>query len=157
MSLVADNDSFWRIVLCHKHPFSARLRFLIPQDAELGVLMPTPLPPLSVIADEGQDAAVLTHPATALAALKQQLGLDSEFEVFSEFRLRVEVPEGLMPVYLVTLTSHDICPAPEGMYWIDMMDTRRGNSALNGKIWWRWKTELVGKVGVINKTCFCIA
>lgn len=143
-TLVADSDSFWRIVLCHKHPFSARLRFLIPQDAELGVLMPTPLPPLSVIADEGQDAAVLVHPATALAALKQRLGLDEHFEIFSEFRLRIEVPEGFMPIYLASLTSHDISPAPEGMRWIDMMETRGVKSALNREILLRVYTELVG-------------
>lgn len=115
-----DTDNFWRILLCHKHPFSARLRFLIPEQRGQGVLVPEPLPSLAVIAEPGQDAAVLSHPATALSRLAQRMPLDERFEIFSEFHLRMEVPEGVMPVYMGLLSGFEICPAPEGMRWIDL-------------------------------------
>lgn len=114
----ADFDSSWRILLCHKHPMSARLRFLIPE--QNGVVLPEPLPSLAVIANSEQEPSVLSHPASALAQLKQQWAVDNAFEIFSEFRLRMEVPGGLMPVYLGILPGDDLCPAPPGLRWIDL-------------------------------------
>jgi len=115
-----DTDAFWRILLCHKHPVSARLRFLVPEQASMGVLVPEALPDLAVIAEPGQDAAVLSHPAAALQSLKQRMTCDDRFEIFSEFQLRMEVPDGIMPVYMAILSGNDLCPAPEGMRWIDL-------------------------------------
>ena len=115
-----DFDAPWRILLCHKHPISARLRFLVPENSREGVLWPNPLPPLAVIAESDQAPLVVSHPAAALQSLKQQRALAESFEIFSEFRVCMETPGALVPVYLAILEGYELCSAPEGMRWIDL-------------------------------------
>lgn len=111
----------WRILLCHKHPVSARLRFLVPENPKAGVVVPESLPPLCVVAEPDQQPNVQSHPATALNLLKQRMpNLDPEFEICSEYQLYLETSEGLMPVYLATLNGHNLCDTPEGMRWMEL-------------------------------------
>ncbi|WP_240500450.1 hypothetical protein [Pseudomonas syringae] len=108
----------WRMLLCHKHPVSARLHFLIPQRE--GVVLPLPLPPLAVFAEGVPDNPVQTHPASALRHLQQDLGITQALELVSEFQVSLEVPRMLMPIYLAALTGYDLCPAPTGTCWIEL-------------------------------------
>lgn len=108
----------WRILLCHKHPVSARLRFLIPSEA--GVVLPQALPKLAVIAEQDQEAPVQCHPATALRCLQEALDIDWPLEPVGEFQLNMEVPGQILPVYLVALSGHELREPPPGTRWIDL-------------------------------------
>lgn len=108
----------WRMLLCHKHPVSARLHFLIPADG--GVVLPQALPRLAVIAAETANPPVQSHPASALRHLQQLLGIAREFELVGEFELRMEVPGAVLPVYLAALAGYELCPPPSGTRWIEL-------------------------------------
>jgi len=110
-------DLAWRILLCHKHPVSARLRFLIPTEG--GVVLPQALPRLAVIA-EAQEAPVQCHPASALRSLQEAMALDWQLELVGEFQLNMEVPGQILPVYLAALSGHELPPAPPGTRWIEL-------------------------------------
>ena len=106
------------MLLCHKHPVSARLRFLIP--VESGVVLPAPLLALAVICENGESPQVQSHPASALRELQEYLGLSQTLELVPEFQLCMEVPGSPLPVYLAALPGHNLCDAPEGMRWIEL-------------------------------------
>lgn len=108
----------WRMLVCHKHPVSARLHFLIPQVS--GVVLPQALPRLAVIAEPGCEPRVQSHPASALRSLRQILGLEPALELVSEFQLHLEVPGQILPVYLAALPGHDLCPPVPGTRWIEL-------------------------------------
>ncbi len=111
-------DFAWRILLCHKHPVSARLRFLVPTDG--GVVLPQALPKLAVIAEE-QEAPVQCHPASALRTLQEMLGIvDWPLELVGEFQLSMEVPGQILPVYLAALSGHELCEPLPGTRWIEL-------------------------------------
>ena len=109
----------WRMLVCHKHPISARLHFLVPV-AGGGVVLPQALPGLSVIAEEPREAPLQSHPASALRELQECLDLGRELALVGEFRLRLEVPGGLLPVYLAALDGYELCPPPPGLRWIEL-------------------------------------
>lgn len=124
MSEIKTSMPAWRALVCHKHPWSARLRFLIPQQE--GVLLPTPLPKLSQIAENETDGAVLCHPSTALRALQPVIREQgSELEMISEFQLQMETPREQIPVFLLMVSSNDPCPAPEGLQWVEFLQCTR--------------------------------
>ena len=106
------------MLLCHKHPVSARLRFLIP--VESGVVLPAPLPALAVICENGESPQVQSHPASALRELQEYLGLSQTLELVPEFQLCMEVPGAPLPVYLAALPGHNLCEPPEGLRWIEL-------------------------------------
>ena len=106
------------MLLCHKHPVSARLRFLIPVDG--GVVLPQPLPALAVICENGESPQVQSHPASALRELQTALGLSQTLELVPEFQLCMEVPGAPLPVYLAALPGHNLCEPPEGLRWIEL-------------------------------------
>jgi hypothetical protein len=108
----------WRMVLCHKHPVSARLHFLIPQRE--GVVLPLPLPPLAVFAKGAADNLIQAHPASALRHLQQDLGILQALQFVGEFQVSLEVPGMLLPVYLVALAGYDLCSPPVGTRWIEL-------------------------------------
>ncbi|PMR73930.1 hypothetical protein C1H69_15830 [Billgrantia endophytica] len=108
----------WRILLCHKHPVSARLHFLVPLRA--GVVLPQPLPELSVFAEARSSDLVQAHPASALRHLQECLGIGHTLELVSEFQVGMEVPGMTLPVYLAALPGHDLCPAPTDTRWIEL-------------------------------------
>lgn len=108
----------WRMLVCHKHPVSARLRFLVPLRS--GVVLPQALPRLAVIAEPGGGPLVQSHPASALRSLQRMLEIDKELTLVSEFQLHMEVPGLLLPVYLAALPGHDLCVPPPGTRWIEL-------------------------------------
>lgn len=113
-----EGNPSWRMLLCHKHPLSARLHFLIPQHG--GVVLPVPLPALAVFADEQAHSPLQTHPACALRQLQEELGIGRVLELVSEFQVSLEGPGLLLPIYLAALSGHDLCPAPLGTRWIEL-------------------------------------
>lgn len=108
----------WRMLVCHKHPVSARLHFLIPTDG--GVVLPQALPRLAVLAGAAAAAPVQSHPASALRQLQQLLGIARALELVDEFALRLEVPGLILPVYLAALPGYELCPPPPGTRWIEL-------------------------------------
>ena len=108
----------WRMLVCHQHPVSARLHFLIPAGG--GVVLPQALPGLAVLAEEPREAPLLCHPASALRELQECLALGRELALLGEFRLRLEVPGALLPVYLAALQGYELCPPPAGLRWIEL-------------------------------------
>lgn len=108
----------WRMLVCHKHPVSARLHFLIP--APGGVVLPQPLPGLTVIVEDEREVAVQSHPASALRHLQETLALARPLELVGEFHLRLEVPGAILPVYLAALSGYELCPPPPDTRWIEL-------------------------------------
>lgn len=112
----------WRVLVCHKHGTSARLRFLVPMHG--GVCLPWRLPSLSVFADTSSDQVIVdTHPALILQSLQTTLNLSTELFVVPGFRVCMEIPGALIPIYLVALSSHDIPAAPTALRWIELPDS----------------------------------
>ena len=119
MTTLSDGQPLgWRMLVCHKHPVSARLRFLIPTEG--GVVLPQALPPLAVIAENGESPKVQSHPASALRHLQEFLGLGDPLELITDFELTMEVPGEPLPVYLANLPGHNLCEPPEGTRWIEL-------------------------------------
>lgn len=108
----------WRMLVCHQHPVSARLHFLIPVAG--GVVLPQALPGLAVLAEDEREAPLLCHPASALRELQDSVALGRELALLGEFRLRLEVPGALLPVYLAALSGYELCPPPAGLRWIEL-------------------------------------
>lgn len=121
MLTTSANNARWRVLLCHKHPVSARLRFLVPSNG--GVCLPWHLPGLSVLAE---DAAGLVdvHPSLMLPVLAELLSLPlARLFVVPGFGVVLEQPGGLMPVYLASLEGNDVPEAPVGLRWIELPDS----------------------------------
>lgn len=98
------------ILVYHKQSTSARLRFLL--DTAQGVCFATTLPALAVLADDAvlQDkrGVVSDHPAMVLRELALKLGLaPDQLELVSGFRVFVDVPGGVVPVYLAQCKTID--------------------------------------------------
>lgn len=116
-----DPSAAWRVLLCHKHPVSARLHFLVPQSR--GVLLPDPLPALSVVSESEQSPAVQSHPAMALRELEQALKVKAGLQWVDEFRLHLEAPGMFLSVYLAALSGHDLIEPPAGTRWIQLSES----------------------------------
>lgn len=104
----ADGLDDFRFLLYHKHPTSARTRFL--RFAGGTVLAPHPLPFLSapLEPDEVAPAAAWMHPATLARRLAGGLQLPATLlEIDPEFLEHVEIPGATVTVHLVRLTSID--------------------------------------------------
>lgn len=100
-----------RLILYHKHPSSARTRFL--RLAHGGVCGPDPLPPLAQLIDgeilraQACDG-VLHHPAHLVKQAEQSLDLPSgSLEAEGEFHEQVDVDGGPLDVYLARFTAID--------------------------------------------------
>ncbi|MBB3103909.1 hypothetical protein [Azomonas macrocytogenes] len=120
MDLINEADAFfWRILVCHKHPFSARLHFLVPENT--GVVLPEPLPRLAVIAECGQDTVIQCHPSAALCSFQEIMGIKQTLEIVSDFDLLMEVPGHLVSIYLAALSGHDLFEPPEGTCWVELL------------------------------------
>ena len=99
-----------RFILFHKHHASARTRFICLHNGT--VLYPQGLSELSQHLDETlpppQPSVVEPHPTMLLQELADSLGIEmDELELESEFEERVDVPGGVVRVYLVRFTSID--------------------------------------------------
>lgn len=119
MSALAANGRLgWRVLVCHKHPVSARLRFLVPQRG--GVVLPQPLPRLAVFAEAPAQGDPLIHPAHALRSLQRELGVEKPLELVGDYRVGLEVAGAVLPVFLAALDGHEPCPAVIGTRWIEL-------------------------------------
>lgn len=107
----------WRMLICHKHPVSARLHFLVPQRG--GVVLPQPLPALAVFAEPPMLGDLLVHPAGALRSLQRELGIEKPLELVADYRVGPEVSGEVLPVFLAALDGHDRCRAAIGTHWIE--------------------------------------
>lgn len=116
----------YRMIACHKHPSSGRLRFI--RFATGNICGPEGLPKLAVQHDL-QNSAVLVHPAAALRYLAQHLGLDPDVLMFcGDFRLFLEVPHqyapgGMLPILLVAIAGHRLPVLPSGHLWLELPDS----------------------------------
>lgn len=114
-----DTLSQWRMLVCHKHPLSTRLHFLVPLGK--GVVLPRPLPGLCQFVDEAEEDGLYLHPAAALNELLAALALPP-LQLLGDYQVRLEVPGGILPVYLAALPGNDMCASPEGTRWMAFTD-----------------------------------
>ena len=119
-----------RFILFHKHHASARTRFLCLHNNT--VFYPQSLPELSQHMDETvpqpPESVVELHPATLLKGLADSLGIATDaLELEPEFDERVDVPAGVVRVYLVRFTAidppFDLAEALDGRF-IDLTQAR---------------------------------
>lgn len=95
-----------RLIMYHKHSTSARLRFL--KLSYGGVCGFDPLPTLSQLIDDQPEEEVTMHPAANVSDAVKRLGISSaDLEIDSEYKAFVEVPDGVVQVYLARFTSID--------------------------------------------------
>lgn len=98
-----------RIIVFHKHPVSAKVQFL--KQAYGGVCGFEPLPELASVLDEEvveNNDNVVSHPKVICQQAENQLGLESDsLEIEKEYFQRVDVPSGVINVYLVGIKGHD--------------------------------------------------
>lgn len=97
-----------RFIFFHKHPVSAKTRFL--KLAHGGVCGPELLPPLSQLNNdfERDDEKVVLHPGLLTDLAAKGLGLNSgDLVVDLTYRQQVEIPHNLLTVYLVGFKGHD--------------------------------------------------
>lgn len=95
-----------RLIMYHKHPTSARLRFFkLPYGGVCGF---DPLPTLSSLLDDKPAESVALHPAAYMNDAEKRLGMSSgDLEMEAEFKAYVDVPEGIVQVFLARFTSID--------------------------------------------------
>lgn len=97
-----------RFILFHKHPVSARTRFL--KLADGSICGPGGLPPLAALKEEYErdDERVVFHPGVVAGIAAGSLGLGSaDLVVDITFRQQVEVPHETLTVYLIGFKGHD--------------------------------------------------
>lgn len=91
-----------RLLCFHKQSTSARTRFLA---YGASVLAPSPLPESGTLTDPGK---VRPHPAVALQALAQRLGLPAkQLRLLADFDVDVATPDGTVPVLLIEIATLD--------------------------------------------------
>ncbi len=98
-----------RLIIFHKHPVSARTRFL--KLAYGGICGFEPLPKLAQVLDDERlekEDNVIKHPATLINAAEQELKLDAgSLQIAGEYFERVDVPHATIHVYLAGIGGHD--------------------------------------------------
>jgi hypothetical protein len=95
-----------RLIMYHKHPTSARLRFL--KFSYGGVCGFDPLPTLSQLLDDDPDEPVVAHPASYISDAEKRLGMATgDLEIDSEFKAFVDVPDGTVEIFLARFTTID--------------------------------------------------
>ncbi|EXJ16577.1 hypothetical protein [Imhoffiella purpurea] len=95
-----------RLIMYHKHPTSARTRFLkLPYGGVCGF---EALPEGAELTSGGESENLVSHPAPLLRAAETQLGLPSgALEAESGYRCRVGWNDGTADIYLARFTSID--------------------------------------------------
>ncbi|NEX22135.1 hypothetical protein G3480_17795 [Thiorhodococcus mannitoliphagus] len=96
-----------RLIMYHKHPTSARTRFLRLDYG--GVCGFTALPDAAELAEKRiDDSNLVSHPAFLIRDAETRLGLPSgSLEAESGYRCKVSCPEGAKEVFLARFTSID--------------------------------------------------
>lgn len=98
--------SMTRLIMYHKQSTSARLRFL--KLSYGGVCGFEALPSLSQILDEEPEGSVAIHPASSVSNAEQFLRMSSgDLEADGEFKAFIDVPDGVIQVFLARFTSID--------------------------------------------------
>lgn len=95
-----------RLIMYHKHPASALVRFARMPHGGVSAFAALPVP--SQLMDAAPQGMVATHPAQLLNQIESQLGLQTDsLEVDSDFHAWVDVAGGPIEVYLVRFTQID--------------------------------------------------
>lgn len=98
-----------RVMLYHKQATSARTLFL--QLADGGVCVPEPLPPLSSVLEQDEDAEptpLAIHPASLALAVCRYLEMPPDsIEVDPEFSAQVDTPGQLLTFHLARFKTMD--------------------------------------------------
>lgn len=101
------NDT--RIIILHKHPVSAKVRFL--RLAHGGICGFEALPDLASVLDDEvpeKEGNIVSHPAVIARQAEKMLALDQgALEIINEYLQRVDVPQGVIGVYLLGLVGHE--------------------------------------------------
>ena len=94
-----------RLIILHKQSTSARVRFLSIADS---ILAFAPLPEPAALRADDYDSEVCYHPAAAVRAAEQQLGLkEGELEAVADFRVWVDTAAGDQAILLAACTTID--------------------------------------------------
>lgn len=96
-----------RLIMYHKQATSARTRFL--RLGYGGVCGFEPMPTLSSLLELANDEdVVLSHPGALVHQAEQRLGMSSgSLEAQGGYRARVDVPGGMIEVFLARFTTTD--------------------------------------------------
>lgn len=115
----------YRVILYHKHPTSARTRFL--KFRYNSVFAFAPLVKLAQLS-EGLSSKTPLHPAIALQQVTRQLGLPADIlRIESPFQHYVDVPGEPVQIILIAITSQDppfAIAEQLGAQFIDLMQAR---------------------------------
>jgi len=101
------NDT--RVIILHKHPVSAKVRIL--RLAHGGICGFEALPELASVLDDEvveKEGNVISHPAVMARQAEKELALEEGMlDIINKFKQRVDVPQGVINVYLLGLVGHD--------------------------------------------------
>ena len=98
-----------RTIIFHKHPVSAKVRFLKQQYG--GICGFNPLPDLAVVLDDetlDKEENIVSHPSHITRNAEEKLQLsEGSLKIESEYFQKVDIPKGMVNVYLVGIVGHD--------------------------------------------------
>lgn len=116
----AVRDLSLRYFIYYLHPVSANLQFL--QFNREHLSLPSPLPRLSALIDRPQEElSVAIHPGQAVLQICRQLGLPSTaLSVEPGFRLWVDSPGKVIPIYLLKVNALEPFYPPVFCHWISL-------------------------------------
>lgn len=112
-----------KYIIYYLHPVSANLQFL--QFNSRYLCAPSPLPSLSALLEEPPgNLSVSTHPGQAVREICRHLELPSAaLSVNSGFRLWVETPGKVLPLYLLKVNAVDLFRPPSLCHWISLTES----------------------------------
>lgn len=119
---ISDRNLPLRFVVHHLHPISARLRFL--KSSAEHVIYPEPLPARADLLDQcSRRPAMAIHPASFLRKLCATLSIaPQQLVIVNGFRLWIDTPDHVLPLYLVKVVSEQPFDAPKDFHWIELPD-----------------------------------
>lgn len=119
----------YRIIFFHKHPTSARTRFLLFDSGSICAF--SPLPDLAQMVESGgagTDSVVVDHPASIIRVAAEHLNIEREGLSWEpEFEARVDIPGGSIPILLCRFTGIDppfAAAEALGACFIDLTEAR---------------------------------
>jgi hypothetical protein len=111
-----------KYIIYYLHPVSANLQFL--QFNGRYLCTPSPLPSLSALLEETpKNLSVSMHPGQAVQEICYQLDMPSAaLSVDPGFRLWVETPGKVLPLYLLKVNTVDLFSPPPLCHWIPLTE-----------------------------------